>query len=373
MKIGVFYGGKSSEHDISVITGLQALRSIDKKKYEVVPIYITSEGEFFTGENMLDVEKYLNFDEKKHKKLVFEQGRPNLLAKKAFGYRHFCKLDCALLCLHGMNGEDGTIQGLLELSGIPYTSSGVLGSAITMDKIIMKQLFEANGLPVVPYVAVLRADYETDEEKVLDAIHEKLSFPMIVKPANLGSSIGISKCENDDDLLLALDIACSYDGRIIVEKAIEPIREINCACKGHGETSMLEEPVSWDKFLSFKDKYITFSKNKAKTDIDLPEEVKERIKDITKRAFHALCCSGIVRTDFILNSETNELYINEINSIPGSLANYLWKGESFSRLISELIDFALEKWQEKKKNKFSYQSQALLNYAKNKGIGKLKK
>lgn len=373
MKIAIIFGGKSSEHDISVITALQAINVIDKNKYSLFPVYITKDGVWLSGQKLLDKDTYLNFDEREFKPVGINFGKGEFILGKTFPKK--IKIDCALLCLHGLNGEDGSVQGALELAGIPYTSSSVLGSSICMDKIIMKDLFKANGFNIVDYVWFTRDEFENNEEEVLDKITSKIDYPYIVKPANLGSSIGISKCDCEDDLLYAIEVACKYDSRIIVEKAVENLREINCACIGNEcevRTSKLEEPVSWNKFLSFKDKYLSFSKTSSRSEPALEDKLKEKVEDISKKAFKALCQSGVVRIDYLLDNVTKELYINEINTIPGSLANYLFP-EHFGKLIDELISLAIKREEDKKKNKFSYKSTALFEFIKNSGKGGLKK
>ncbi len=369
MKIAVFFGGKSSEHDISIITALQTINAIDKEKFKIIPIYITKQGEWFTGEKLFFKQTYINFDKNGLKKVALTFGNQEILIKGLFNKK--VKIDCAVLCLHGLNGEDGTIQGALELAEIPYTSSNVLGSSICMDKIIMKQLFKQNNLPIIDYVWFTRDEFEKSKENVLKKIYSSIDYPYIVKPANLGSSIGITKCECEDDLISAIEVACEYDSRIIVEKAIINLREINCACIGADDfvrTSKLEEPISWNKFLSFKDKYLTFSKNSTSKEPQLLLEQIEIIKDYSTRAFKGLCQSGVVRIDFILDETSGNIFINEINSIPGSMANYLFD-EHFGKLIEELIDIAIQKKQEREKNKFGYKSTALFDYVNRGNLG----
>lgn len=367
MNILVLFGGKSSEHDISVITALQAINAIDKVKYNVIPVYVTREGKWLTGEKLLFKETYLNFNEKNFKEVSLNFCKSEIEIKKVISKK--IKVDCALLCLHGLNGEDGTVQGALELANIPYTSSNVLGSSVCMDKIIMKDIFKANNMSIVDYVWFTREEFEANEDEILDKIYSKIDYPYIVKPCSLGSSIGISKCECEDDLIYAIEVACKYDSRIIVEKAVENLREINCACIGYGNkvrTSMLEEPVSWNKFLSFKDKYLSFSKSATRGEPNLEEDIKEKIKETAVKAFISTCQSGVVRIDFLLDSLSGELFINEINTIPGSLANYLFP-ERFGKLIDELITLAIKRENDKKKNNFSYKSAALFEYIKNSG------
>ena len=223
MNIAIIFGGKSSEHDISVITALQAINAIDKGKYKIYPIYITKNGEWLTGEKLLDKETYIDFQSKKFYKVPLNFGKKDIIINKLI--RQIVKIDCALLCLHGLNGEDGTVQGALELASIPYTSSSVLGSSVCMDKVIMKQLLKANGFKITDFVWFTREEFETNQSEILDKIKKEIDYPYIVKPANLGSSIGISKCECEDELITGIEIACQYDSRIIVEKAVENFPE----------------------------------------------------------------------------------------------------------------------------------------------------
>ena len=369
MKIAIFFGGKSSEHDISVITALQTMNAIDKEKYKIIPIYITKQGEWFTGEKLLCKDTYKDFSKKSLSKVSLNFGHKEISIKGVFNRK--VKIDCAVICLHGLNGEDGTIQGALELAEIPYTSSNVLGSSVCMDKIIMKQLFKQNELPIIDYIWFTRNEFEQNKKDVLNKIFSYIDYPYIVKPANLGSSIGISKCECEDELVSAIEVACQYDSRIIVEKAITNLREINCACLGMDNdvrTSKLEEPISWNKFLSFKDKYLTFAKSSTVKEPELSNEQKEKIKQYSVKAFKGLCQSGVVRIDYILDETTGEIFVNEINSIPGSLANYLFE-EHFGKLVDELIEISIKKKQEREKNKFGFKSTALFDYIDRGEIG----
>ncbi|MDD4686112.1 MAG: D-alanine--D-alanine ligase [Clostridia bacterium] len=376
--IAVFFGGVSSEHDISIITGIQTICSLDKKKYNIFPIYITKKGKWFFSNKFNNVDIFLNFNESSFKKVFLLTGENVLYQKIGILTKKIATLDVAIICCHGLNGEDGTLQGLLELSNIPYSSSGVLGSSICMDKIIMKQIFEINNLPVTNYTWFTSESFSNKKEEIYNKIKEDLSFPLIVKPANLGSSIGISRCNNKLDLIKAVDVAKYYDNRILVEEAVENLREFNCACLGHEEkiieVSELEEPISWDKFLSFEQKYLNFTtvKYERKDNVKLNKDIKNKIKNITKMAFSKLCCSGIVRVDFLVNSKTDEIFINEINTIPGSLANYLWNNMDFKILLDKLIDIAFLKFEKKKQCCFSYESYALSNFKSKKNNIKIK-
>ncbi len=388
--VGVVFGGVTCEHDVSVITGIQLIENINKNKYNVIPIYIHSDGEWYTGQELLDMTLYKNFEEKKSvlKKGVILPNKPELMIEGTgiFGKTSYVKLDVVIPAMHGMNGEDGTLQGLLELANIPYTSSGVLGASIGMDKIIMKNIFEANNIPVLPYTYFLRGEWEKDRDRIISKVEDTLEYPMFVKPSNLGSSIGISKVREREGLITAIEVAASYDERIIVEKAVENVVEVNCSAIGRADNvkvSVCERPINWAEFLTFEDKYLNGGKNNklasagtksldvngsdlngmSRMSREVPANILDEqtadIRDYTKKAFKVLCAKGVVRVDFIIDKSDEKVYINEINTIPGSMAFYLWnfKGElSYSELIDEIIKIAEEEHEEKLKNNYTYNS-----------------
>ena len=263
--IGVFFGSRAAEHDVSIISGLQILENADKAKYNVFPVYVSRKGEWFVGEPLKNVETYKHFDENmKGLTKVYLPPVPGMggLYANASGLfakaKLVCPMDCAILAFHGMNGEDGTMQGLMELADMPYSSCGVLGSAVGMDKIVMKAVFKSMGLNVLDGTYCYRDTWHADREKII-AEAEKIGYPVYVKPANLGSSIGISRAADRESFIKAMDTACAYDKRILIEKGLEKPREINCACLGMGAdciASLCEEPVSWEEFLTFDSKYI---------------------------------------------------------------------------------------------------------------------
>jgi len=383
-KVGVIFGGVACEHDVSIITGLQLIENIDKSKYEVIPIYIHLDGEWYVGDELLDHAIYHDFErlKSKLKKGVILPNKPELMIEGSglFGKPTYSKLDVVIPAMHGMNGEDGTIQGLLELSGIPYTSSGVLGSSTGMDKIVMKKIFEANNIPVLPYTYFLRNEWEDDKEAVVFRIESALTYPMFVKPSNLGSSIGISKAKNREDLLNAIEIAIHYDERIIVEHGVENLTEVNCSALGRADNikvSVCEQPVNWAEFLTFEDKYLHGSKYSKmqgtktsgvkggmntmtrKVPAEISEAQTRSVQEYTKEAFRALNGKGVSRVDFIVDNDDGKVYVNEINTIPGSFAFYLWNYQnrmSYAELIDEIIQIAEEEHAEKLKNTFTYQS-----------------
>ncbi len=397
LKLAVIYGSRSCEHDVSVISALQAAGKADPEEYEVVYVYIDKNGDWYTGWRLSDINLYRDFDPKAATRVIpmGENGRLVLLQHPSdkllpFGYlKRVAEADVCLLVLHGMNGEDGTLQGMLEMWQVPYTSSGVMGSALGMDKIVMKQVFRANGLPVVRDVWTDRNAIKKDKKAVMERICAQLSFPVYVKPANLGSSIGISRAENMDDLSEALSVAAGYDRRILIEEAVQDLMEINCSVlgfDGEAEASVTEMPVSWTEFLSFDDKYLRGGKGGAKgaktagakggmanlsrkMPAPISEEMTKRVEEMAITAFNALDCKGVARVDFLLDKATKELYVGEINTIPGSLSFYLWeeKGLKFGKLIDKLVEYAFKAKAEKNENVFSYSSNILNGSAGAKG------
>ncbi|MCL1816872.1 MAG: D-alanine--D-alanine ligase [Clostridiales bacterium] len=377
LTIGVIFGGRTVEHEVSVISALQVIGALDKNKYEPIPIYISKQGRWYSGEALQDLKNYQNipallsklkpvyysavFDEW----LLRESNKAGLFSK-AWQQR----LDVALPVLHGTHGEDGCLQGLLELSGIPYAGPGVLGAALGMDKIAMKAMLKEAGLPITDYICLSRREYHDNEPAVLDKIENALSYPLIIKPANLGSSIGISRVANRRQLQEALRLVVNLSLRIMAESAVTPLREFNCAVLGSGGdliTSCVEEPIAAADMLSFADKYLEnvsgkgMSGAKRRLPADIEESLASHIADLSRRAFSALDGAGVARIDFLYNSASQQLYINEINTIPGSLAFYLFEpaGLSYSALLDELIHLALERYREKGKLTFTYDSNIL--------------
>ena len=393
-KLGVIFGGVTCEHDVSVVSGLQLIENVNKNKYEVIPIYIHSNGEWYTGNELLNSKIYKEFDkhEASLKKAIIPPNQKGLLVfeKGLFAKNRFIELDVVIPAMHGMNGEDGTLQGLLELANIPYTSSGVLGSSVGMDKILMKKVFEAHELPVLPYTYFIRDEWNENQEKVLEKIESILSYPMFVKPSNLGSSIGISKAKDRKGLINAIEIAVNYDSRVIVEKGVEELIEINCSALGIGDdvnTSVCEQPVNWEEFLTFEDKYMRGSKSSKNTNktsnksgtkqggmenmdrripANIPDEQTKEIQELTKKAFKSLNSKGVVRIDYIIDKKDEKVYINEINTIPGSFSFYLWKhnGLEYPELIDKLVEIAEKANQEKNKNNYTYKSDIIGNITK---------
>ncbi|MCH5155140.1 MAG: D-alanine--D-alanine ligase [Clostridiales bacterium] len=338
--IAVFFGGRSCEHDISIITGLQAMSACKKK---CVGVYIDSEGVWWAAECFDSVSAVRNNR--------FDGKRVHLRPADCYLYhknKKLYKVDVALLCMHGILGEDGSLQGLLEMCGIPYTGSGVCASAIGMNKIRSKEIFKSTGLNILPYVTATHAKYTADAEEIIKEVSE-LGFPVIVKPCNLGSSIGISVAENKAALQKALTVAFEWDDLVIIEKAISDFTEVNCAVLGDSYeedviVSETEQPVGWKTFLTFADKYAGDVKSlRHKIPADIGAEKNELIQGLAERTFRAVGCSGVARIDFMVKGD--DIYVNEINTIPGSLAAPLFTGMPFSLLIEKLIEIAVRRKQ----------------------------
>ena len=379
--IGVIYGSRTCEHDVSIISALQAAQALDTKNYNITYIYIGREGTWYTGEALADVKFYEHFDAAKLTRVLpaGENGKLVLYhlpeKKKLFGgaaAERVAVLDVVMPVLHGLNGEDGTLQGMLELFDVPYTSAGVMGSAVGMDKITMKLLFKGCGFPVVEGVWFDRGRWSRERDGVMDECEDKLGFPLIVKPANLGSSIGINIAHDRNQLEDAIETAAAYDHRILVEKAVTPLREVNCSVLGYGdhvETSELEMPVTQEEFLTFEGKYTRNAKGAGGMasqvrliPAPISEQAAQTVRDLAVRAFRAMDLKGVVRIDFILDQDEN-VFINEANTIPGSLAFYLWepKGIPFVALVDGMVECAFSAWADRKASVFSHDSTLLAN------------
>ena len=379
--IGVIYGSRTCEHDVSIISALQAAQALNKQKYTVTYIYIGREGNWYTGEALADIKFYERFDPAKVTRVIPAGENDKLVLyhlpekKKLFGgagAERVATLDVVMPVLHGLTGEDGTLQGMLELFNVPYTSAGVMGSAVGMDKITMKLLFKGCGFPVVEGVWFDRGRWSRERDGVMDECEDKLGFPLIVKPANLGSSIGINIAHDRQQLEDAIETAVAYDHRVLVEKAITPLREVNCAVLGYGddvETSELEMPVTQEEFLTFEGKYTRNAKGAGGMasqvrviPAPISEKAAQTVRDLAVRAFHAMDLKGVVRIDFILDENEN-VFINEANTIPGSLAFYLWepKGISFAALLDGMVECAFSAWADRKASVFSHDSTLLAN------------
>lgn len=370
--IGVFFGGRSTEHEISVISASQAMHAINAAKYDVVPIYISKQGKWYTGEALLDIKNYRNTADLlgKVEEVYMEPtfGDYNLYKKKRglFGSGVVKHLDVAIPVLHGSNGEDGTFEGLLETIGIPYAGCNTLSSANGMDKITMKMILKSCGIPVVDYVWFTDKEWFARRDELIDRIEKEIGYPVIVKPANLGSSVGIGRACNREELIEKIDGAEVYTTRIIVEDMVEDLQEINCSVLGdcdENQASVLEEPIKSGEILSYEDKYVGGTKGakgmqaaQKRIPADLPKAETERIQFLARETFRVLSCHGVSRVDMIINRKTRDIYVNEINTIPGSLSFYLWEatGISFEQLMDRLVELAIKRKREQGMKTVSY-------------------
>lgn len=372
--VAVFFGGRSVEHEISIISALQAINAFNKDKYEVYPVYISKQGRWYTGADLLEIKNYKNPEMLLQKveevymrpefgdfKLYRAKEKSSLFSKKD---PVICELHAALPVLHGSHGEDGMFEGLLETIGIPYAGCDTLSSANGMDKITMKMILAANDIPVVDFVWFTEKQWFKEKDLLIDKIESTLGYPVIVKPANLGSSIGISKASDREELLEKVSFAEKFSNRIIVEKMVKDMMEINCSVLGDCDdfqTSVCEEPISNGDFLSYEEKYGSGAKAgmqsaEKRIPADIPIELSEKIRFLAGDTFRVLSCQGVSRVDVMVDKKTNEIYVNEINTIPGSLSFYLWEetGITFPKLIDKLIDLAFKRKREIEKKTFSY-------------------
>ena len=379
IKVAVLFGGKSVEHEISIISAIQAMHAMNREKYEVIPVYLTKSNEMYVGEEVGNISAYTDIPAllKKSRRVIFvnEENRTKLVyyPVKAFKNPLFSEVDLAFPIVHGTNVEDGNLQGYLHTFNLPYVGCDVVSSAVGMDKYVMKTVFKDNGIPVLDCVCADAADYDSDPEKIIAEIEDKFSYPVIVKPINLGSSIGISKAHDTDGLETALSNAFDYADRVLVEPAIENLREINCSVLGDrhsARASVCEEPLNATDILSYEDKYIgnaskSGSKGMASTQrripADIPKETEDEIRTMAVKAFRVLGCSGVSRIDFMIDASTGKVWLNEINTIPGSLSFYLWEplGVSYTELIDEMISLAMKRERERESITYSFDTNVL--------------
>lgn len=372
--IGVFFGGRSTEHEISVISANQAMHAIDTNRYDVTPIYITKQGHLYTGEALMDIANYRDIPSLLTKcKEVYMRpvfGDYNLYSTKKSLLSKEPKietsLDVVIPVLHGANGEDGSFQGILQASGIPFAGCDVLSSANGMDKITMKLILRASGIPVVDYVWFTDHQWFTKRDEIINQIEKELGYPVIIKPSNLGSSVGIGRADNREQLISKVGEAEKYSSRLIVEHLVEQLQEINCSVLGDADeyqTSVLEEPIKTGDILSYEDKYMGGSKgakgmqaSAKRIPAELPEDLTERIQFLAGETFRVLGCHGVSRVDVIVDKKDNSVYVNEINTIPGSLSFYLWEasGISFTELMNRLVSLALKRNRDASKKTLSF-------------------
>lgn len=383
LTLGLFFGGRSVEHEVSVITALQAYENLDENKYDIIPVYISKSGQFYTNQKLL---KLGNF--KDVKALTLSSTKVTLGIKNSKGgiytqglLHKFIPLDVALPALHGSFGEDGCIQGLFETYQIPYVGFSVLGSSIGMDKHIFKLFCQALGFPIGKYIVITRFDWQNNHTECLDRINKHLKWPLFVKPATIGSSIGVNIAKDLNQIAFAVDVAAVYSEKILVEEAFQNVIEINCSALGYKDPkpSVCEQPVSLADILSFADKYQRGESKGSKKGIEsmtriIPAPIStiltRKIEDITVRIFKALDGCGIARVDYFVDPKKELFWVNEINTIPGSLSFYLWKNKGFSykKLLDKLIEHALERANVCSKTQYTFESGLLSQMANQAGI-----
>ena len=403
------FGGKSVEHEISIISAIQAIGSMNTEKYDIIPIYITKNNEFYVGPSVGEIESYRNIPallkDSTRVILVKDSGLVKLIRypAKRFGSSYVDYIDVAFPIVHGTNVEDGTLQGFLTMLDIPYVGCDVVSSAVGMDKYVMKTVLKDNNIPVLDCLCFNAKEYDRGNDAVVDAIEKRIGFPVIVKPVNLGSSIGISKADNREKLYESLDMAFCYADKVLVERAVQNLKEINCSVCGdyeHAEPSECEEPVNSDEILSFADKYLGNGSSggskggklggkmggkfggklggkfggsksggsksgmaslKRKIPADITDEQKATIQKYAVDAFKCLGCNGVSRIDFMMDTKSGEIFLNEINTIPGSLSFYLWEpiGIPYTKLLDKMISLALKREREQEGITYAFESNVL--------------
>ena len=388
-KILIAFGGISPEHEVSVLTAIQAMAALEKTNAVIIPLYIAKNGKWYTGSALKDLDKYNDIPSliASSTPCTFKQddlGRVSLIESESSGF--FRKpvvhtFDVVLIAFHGSDGENGSFQGLCETLNLPYTGSGVLASSLGMDKFTAKTVCRAHGIPVVPDVCFYESEWVSDQNALI-ANMEALGYPLFVKPVSLGSSIGVSKATDRNELVNRIENAFRYDRQLIVERSVDPLMEINCSVLGNeesAEASVLEHPKASKDVLTFEDKYLQgdVGKGMASADRIIPAPidaaVTKEIQQLSVNIFKKFHCSGLARLDFLMNSKTGEIFFNEINTIPGSFSFYLWdhSGLNFERLLVRLLDIAIERHRQKNGRVRMYETN-LLSIKATKGLKQLK-
>lgn len=398
IKLGVIFGGETVEHEVSIISAIQAMNKIDQEKYEIIPIYITKDREWYTGDMLKDIEFYQDLSLIKRyteNVVLYSHNGSFVLQKKNGLFKKIVKeLDIVFPIVHGTNVEDGVLQGYLQSIGIPFVGPNVYASVVGQDKAFMKDIWKNAGLPMTNYVWFYDADYKRDSEEVIKLV-SKLKYPVIVKPATTGSSVGINVCDNEETLIEAIDEALQYDQKIVVEEVVKNLKEVNIAVMGnyeHQKVSEIEEVLSGNKFLTFTDKYIGGGKGKLKgakgsvktskgmasanrkLPADISKDLRSQVEEIAVKAFKTLGTSGNSRIDFLIDEKNNKVYVNEINSIPGSLAFYLWdaKDIDFTSVLDEMINIGIKDFKKRTSKTHSFDSNILQGFAANGGVKGMK-
>ncbi len=380
INLAVLFGGRSVEHEVSVISACQAMANMNTEKYNIIPVYMTKKSEFYTGEKLMDINNYKDIPAllKECTECVFvrSEGKVQLIRQKMkkFGSNLISDIDIAFPIVHGTNVEDGALQGYLQTLDLPYVGCDVLASAVGMDKYVMKVLLKEAGFPVLDCCRFSSFDLDRIDECV-DEVEKKFGYPVIVKPINLGSSVGISKAGDRDALVKSVELAFEFSDRILVEPAVVQLKEINCSVVGDSESaeaSVCEEPVqaSDEDILSFEQKYVGGGKSggskgmaslKRKIPAEISKEQENTIRTLAVDAFRYLGCNGVTRIDFMIDMATDKIYINEINTIPGSLAFYLWeaKGVKYPALLEKMIQLALKRHRQGQKINYTFDNNIL--------------
>ena len=377
--IGVFFGGRSTEHEISVISASQAMHAINRDKYDVTPIYISKQGKWYTGDALFDVANYRDINsllakcQEVYMRPIYDDYNLYKTKKPLFGTDVLTRLDVVIPVLHGSNVEDGIFEGVLQTIGIPYAGCDVLASANGMDKITMKMILQACDIPVVDYVWFTDKQWFAKRDELIAQIENKLGYPVIVKPANLGSSVGIGCAHNREELIDKVDVAEQYSTRLIVEYMVKDLQEINCSVIGdcnEYRMSVLEQPLTSQDILTYTDKYMGGTKgakgmaaSQKKFPADLPDAETKRIQFLAGETFRALSCHGVSRVDVMIEGKSErdasgcrKIFVNEINTIPGSLSFYLWEGSGlkFDEEMEHLVQLALKRKREQGMKTVSY-------------------
>ena len=385
IKLGVLFGGKSVEHEVSIISALQAAAYLDRSKYDIVPIYMTKKNEFYIGEGIGKIESYRDGIPQLLKKsqqvlMVPADGRVQLLhyPLKKLGSNLEETIDIIFPIVHGTNVEDGALQGYLKTLGVPFVGCDVLASALGMDKYMMKCVWKEAGLPVLDCLRAEHRRYMEEPEKFIDQVESQIGYPVIVKPIDLGSSVGIRKALDRAELSDAMEYAFQFAHKVLVERAVPNLKEINCSVLGdyeEAEASECEEPVSSDRILTYEEKYLRKEGGKTgtkgasegmaslsrKIPADITPEEREFVRQTAVTAFQALDCCGVSRIDFMMDAKTREIWINEINTIPGSLSFYLWEpmGVKYPELLDRMIQFALKRERDQAEISYAFDTNIL--------------
>jgi D-alanine-D-alanine ligase len=369
IRVGVIFGGRSGEHEVSLASARSVMNAIDEEKYEIVPIGITKQGRWVASGDPMKALEAGDAGASQPVALLGDPSRRGLMrledTERAVEATRLAEIDVVFPVLHGPYGEDGTVQGLLELARIPYVGAGVTASAVGMDKAIFKDVMRAHGLPIVDSVVVKRKAWDADPKGVMDRVELQLGYPVFTKPVNLGSSVGISKCRDRAGLAAGLAEAARYDRKLLVEAAVPAAREIEVSVLGNDDpiASLPGEIIPSREFYSYEAKYIDEGDEASELLIPAPisPEQTELVRELAVRAYKAIDCAGMARADFLLSGETGELYVNELNTIPGfttiSMYPKLWEatGIPYSELIDRLIECALERFGDAERSETSYQ------------------